>query len=97
MPKQGVDDAYDDALDAIKRVEKESRRYLEEIGTQYKCKAVWFGSDKRRFQLEVPDRVSVPREFELSSQRKGFKRYVNATTKVKFARNHMIPMFVFCS
>ena len=36
---------------------------------------VFWGTGKNRYQMEVPDRIQVPDEFELTSSRKGFKRY----------------------
>ena len=46
-------------------------------------KVTYFGSDKKRFQIEVPDNPSkkADNSYELVSQRKGFKRYWTATTK----------------
>jgi len=41
------------------------------------------GTAKNRYQLEVPDSVSgrVPSAYELSGQRKNYKRYVTEKTK----------------
>jgi len=54
---------------------------VESISARFRTKVSWFGSDKKRFQLEVSDKVSVPASFELSSSKKGFKRYITTETK----------------
>ena len=36
---------------------------------------VYWGTGKNRYQMEVPDRIKVPDDFQLTSSRKGFKRY----------------------
>jgi hypothetical protein len=42
------------------------------------------GSDKKRFQLEIPDSFTkkAGKDYELQGQRKGFKRYWTSETKV---------------
>ena len=42
------------------------------------------GSDRKRFQLEVPDACTkkAGKEYELQGQRKGFKKYWTSETKV---------------
>lgn len=47
-------------------------------------KVHYFGSDKKRYQLEVPDAASkrAGDGYELQSQKKGYKRYVTDETKV---------------
>jgi DNA mismatch repair protein MSH6 len=47
------------------------------------------GSDRKRFQLEVPDACSkkAGKEYELQGQRKGFKKYWTSETKVD---NHVV-------
>lgn len=49
------------------------------------------GSDKKRFQLEVPDSFTkkAGKDYELQGQRKGFKKYWTSETKVG-------PHSVFC-
>lgn len=46
----------------------------------------YFGSDKKRYQLEVPESAikRANSKYELVGQRKGFKRYVTEETKVNF-------------
>jgi len=44
----------------------------------------YFGSEKKRYQLEVPEGASkrAGDEYELCSQKKGYKRFVTDRTKV---------------
>lgn len=47
-------------------------------------KVNYFGSDKKRYQLEVPDAASrkAGDGYVLQNQRKGFKRFTTDRTKV---------------
>lgn len=44
----------------------------------------YFGSDKKRFQLEIPENRThkVNSEYQLEGTRKGYKRYSTTTTRV---------------
>lgn len=46
-------------------------------------KVTYWGSDKKRFQLEVPDHAAkrANDSYELVSQKKGFRRYWTQETK----------------
>lgn len=85
IPKDGIDEEFDNAKSSVIEVEEEAAAYLKEISKKLQCPVTYFGSDKKRFQLEVPDSVHVSKKFELSSSKKGFKRYYNATTKVNIS------------
>ncbi|ODM94564.1 DNA mismatch repair protein Msh6 [Orchesella cincta] len=80
-PRPGADEQFDNARQTVAEIQSEADEYLKDISRQLKARAVYFGSDKKRFQIEVPDYVKVSKEFEMSSGRKGFKRYYNAKTK----------------
>lgn len=82
IPKDGADSEYDQVQVDLEEVKNESERYLKQITGQLKTRVSYFGSAKNRFQLEVSDNTKVPREFELSSSKKGYKRYMTAETKV---------------
>ena len=57
----------------------------------YSCRKIdYFGSNKDRFQLQFPEAVcqrlgSMPKEFLLKSQRKGYKRFWTPYIQEKFA------------
>lgn len=51
-----------------------------------KIKVQYIGSDKKRYQLEVPESASkkAGNGYEIQNQRKGFKRFTTARTKVSY-------------
>lgn len=80
VPPEGFDPEFDDACADIARVEEELQEYLQEQRTSLKCKQiVYWGTKKEdRFQLEVPESVvnaKQPKEYELKSRKKGYKRF----------------------
>ncbi|XP_050439278.1 DNA mismatch repair protein Msh6 [Adelges cooleyi] len=83
FPELGMDDQYDGVLEKIKEVENELKVYLKEQCKHFGCNVVYFGSEKKRYQLEVPEAASkrAGEGYELQSQRKGFKRYITDRTK----------------
>ncbi|KAF6205210.1 hypothetical protein GE061_019377 [Apolygus lucorum] len=83
IPSAGVDPEYDQAMEEMKEIEKETKKYLAQQCAQFSCKVVYVGKDKTRFQLEIPDsKVSkVSDDYELVGQRKGFKKFSTAETK----------------
>lgn len=64
---------------------KDLDKYLEKQKQHFDANITFFGTDKKRYQIEVPEsRVKkVGPGYELQSQRKGFKRYYTAEAKVK--------------
>lgn len=42
----------------------------------------FIGTDKKRFQIEIPEKVTPLKNFELTGSRKGFKRYYSPEAKV---------------
>jgi DNA mismatch repair protein MSH6 len=53
------------------------------------------GSDKKRFQLEVPDNFTnkAGKHYELQGQRKGFKKYWTSETKA----SRLLVFYLFVS
>lgn len=84
IPKPGVDAEYDAVLDELSEIKYDLNEYLEQQRKHFGVKVNYFGSEKKRFQIEVPDSQlsKVTTKYELQSQRKGFKRYYTAETKV---------------
>jgi DNA mismatch repair protein MSH6 len=82
IPRPGVDEEFDSAQAAVNEVEADAAEHLKDVSKTLSIRVVYFGSDKKRFQLEVPESVRVPKEFEMSSSRKGYKRYYDAKTRV---------------
>jgi len=74
---------YDNAFEAVENILKEADVYLKEVRKLLSVsKITYVGSDKKRFQLEIPESVNVGENFEMSGHRKGFNRYTTQRTKV---------------
>ncbi|XP_056342747.1 DNA mismatch repair protein Msh6 [Oenanthe melanoleuca] len=78
-PKAGFDPDYDGALQDIKAVEEDLRKYLDQQRKLLGSKSVqYWGTGKNRYQMEIPESAvsrNLPEEYELRSSRKGYKRY----------------------
>ncbi|XP_066598080.1 probable DNA mismatch repair protein Msh6 [Prorops nasuta] len=88
VPKKGVDSEYDVVLKEIAHINQDLNDYLTEQSRHFGVKIKFHGTDKKRFQIEVPDSQvkKVGHGYELQSQRKGFKRYYTAEAKELLAR-----------
>lgn len=86
MPKKGVDVEYDSVLIELAEVKQDLERYLQKQRQHFGVKVTFHGTDKKRYQIEVPESQTkkVGSGYELQSQRKGFKRYYTAEGKVCF-------------
>ncbi|KAK9877845.1 hypothetical protein WA026_020077 [Henosepilachna vigintioctopunctata] len=75
IPKTGVDEDYDVVVKKIENILEETRMYLKEQEKFFGCKLNYFGSDKKRFQLEVPDTHNrkVTADYSLEGTKKGNK------------------------
>ncbi|XP_026761420.2 probable DNA mismatch repair protein Msh6 isoform X2 [Galleria mellonella] len=87
-PEQGVDQEYDSTLRAIKDIQEELKDYLAEQEKYFKCRLSYVGSDKKRYQIEVPQNAASKAgpDYHLEGARKGFKRYSTEKTKDLLAR-----------
>uniref|UniRef100_K3W7B0 DNA mismatch repair protein n=1 Tax=Globisporangium ultimum (strain ATCC 200006 / CBS 805.95 / DAOM BR144) TaxID=431595 RepID=K3W7B0_GLOUD len=86
VPPEGFDPEYDDACADIARVEGELQEYLAEQRTALRCKQIVYWGTKKddRFQLEVPESAvssKQPKEYELKSRKKGYKRFHTPTIR----------------
>ncbi|XP_015186133.1 PREDICTED: probable DNA mismatch repair protein Msh6 [Polistes dominula] len=88
VPKKGVDDEYDSVLSQMDEIKEDLDAYLAKQRKHFGVKVTFFGHDRKRFQIEVPDSQikKVGSGYELASQRKGFKRYYTAEAKELLAR-----------
>jgi len=77
IPAPNRNKDYDKAINDIKRIEKELENYLKSQSKAFGCTLTYTGSAKNRFQLEIPENrcKKIPEDFELTSSKKGFKRY----------------------
>lgn len=87
-PSPGVDKEYDTAIEDIKTANRELQDYLDEQKKLLGCRSItYWGTAKNRFQMEVPDSVHhVPDEYEVTSSKKGFKRYKTAEIERLFSK-----------
>ncbi|SPP75998.1 probable DNA mismatch repair protein Msh6 [Drosophila guanche] len=86
-PQPGMDAEYDLVMDRIDEIEKRLKTYLVEQERHFGCRVTYFGSDKKRYQLDVPESHAhkANKSYSLEGQAKGKKpsrRYTTAETKV---------------
>ncbi|XP_050687957.1 DNA mismatch repair protein Msh6-like isoform X2 [Eriocheir sinensis] len=83
IPHRGVDAEYDEALERLDSTKRSLADYLKEQCKYFGTKVVFWGNDKKRYQLEVPEHACrrAGDEYELISQRKGYKRYWTTATR----------------
>ncbi|XP_064540751.1 probable DNA mismatch repair protein Msh6 [Drosophila montana] len=85
-PQTGVDADYDEVQQRIADVQERLETYLTEQERHFGCRIVYFGSDKKRYQLEVPESHAhkANKSYALEGQLKGKKparRYTTTETK----------------
>ncbi|XP_058798739.1 probable DNA mismatch repair protein Msh6 [Phymastichus coffea] len=88
VPKHGVDKDYDAVLIEFEEIKKELNAYLDKQRKYFGVMVKYVGTDKKRYQIEIPDTQmkKVGRGYELQGSRKGFKRYTTAETKELLGR-----------
>ncbi|KAH0951034.1 hypothetical protein HN011_010133 [Eciton burchellii] len=88
VPKKGVDDEYDTVLTELAKNKKDLDKYLEKQKQHFGVKITFHGTDKKRYQIEIPESQvkKVGPGYELQSQRKGFKRYYTAEARELLTR-----------
>lgn len=88
IPSAGVDSEYDTAIAELSEIEKDLKVYLKTQCEYFGYKVTYVGSDKKRYQLEIPDSAvkKVGSSYEFQGQRKGFKKYYTAETKALLER-----------
>uniref|UniRef100_A0A915KC30 DNA mismatch repair proteins mutS family domain-containing protein n=1 Tax=Romanomermis culicivorax TaxID=13658 RepID=A0A915KC30_ROMCU len=75
---EGIFEDYDGTCSKVQQCEMALNKFLSKQKIRLSCSTItFFGSGKNRYSLEVPDNVApkIGSDFELQSQRKGFKRY----------------------
>jgi DNA mismatch repair protein MSH6 len=84
IPKAGVDAEYEAFNEKLKQIDEELKQHLREMRNMFNCEVKYIGNDKKRYQIEISEKSSkkVPSNFELTSSRKGFKRYYSPRGKV---------------
>ncbi|KAL4517804.1 hypothetical protein Ndes2526A_g02182 [Nannochloris sp. 'desiccata'] len=79
VPAAGVDAEYDAAEEAVKTSEAALADYLKELKAELGSRDVKYASlNKESHVIEVPEDLTVPREWESMQGKKGVKRYMNS-------------------
>lgn len=88
VPKKGVDEEYDSVLMEMAEIKDDLEKYLGKQRQHFGVKITFHGTEKKRYQIEVPESQvkKVGSGYELQSQRKGFKRYYTAEGKELLSR-----------
>jgi DNA mismatch repair protein MSH6 len=85
VPQDGVDPEFDGACAEISEIEAELAEYLSEQRTALRCRQISYWGKKKddRYQLEVPESAlsKQPKEYELKSRKKGYKRFHTPTIR----------------
>lgn len=92
-----MDDEFDYVNREVKSINDELQTYLKKQEKYFGCRLSFVGSDKKRFQIEVPDKNChrIDDNYHLEGQRKGYKRYHTEETKVKVAKlTELIEIFI---
>ncbi len=87
-PRQGIDPEYDQAKGEVAACEAELEQYLREMKRQTGISDLkYFGTNKDRFQIEVPIGQSgkVPSDWATKSQKKTHRRYWTSFIEKKLA------------
>lgn len=74
-PGKGVDKEYDACQNEIKDILEETEDYLKQQEKRFGCRICYFGNDKKRFQLEIPESNAkrADSSYILEGQKKGSK------------------------
>jgi DNA mismatch repair protein MSH6 len=81
VPKTGINREYDAVKEHIKAVQTELDEYLILQKQALKCHSLEYAHAKNRYEISVPEKINVPKEYSFSSCRQGFKRYITPTTQ----------------
>lgn len=83
IPSPGINEEYDSAIADIQQIEQDFAKYLKEQSKQLGCNLSYFGTARNRYQMEMPESKAkkLPVDFELTSSKKGYKRYWTDETK----------------
>ncbi|KAL7024587.1 hypothetical protein ACKWTF_013114 [Chironomus riparius] len=82
IPGRNADEEYDAVLDEIDTLETELKVYLKQQEKVVGCKLNYFGSDRKRYQMEVPEShfKKVPKVWNLENSKGKGKNAVNRYT-----------------
>lgn len=86
LPGARADEEYDAIVGEIEELEHEIEIYLKQQEKVIGTKLCYFGNDRKRYQIEVPESYckKIPKDYSLESSRKGknaVNRYTTDETK----------------
>ncbi|CAG9832099.1 unnamed protein product [Diabrotica balteata] len=84
IPRKGVVEEFDEVEDTIDSINKKLNDYLKEQSKFFGCSVKYVGTDRKRFQLEVPDNKShkATEKYRLEGSKKGAsKKFTTDTTR----------------
>ncbi|KAG2424293.1 hypothetical protein HXX76_014671 [Chlamydomonas incerta] len=84
VPEQGVDEAYDAAMEGMEAAERRLQEHLKELRSRLNCRELAYVSvNKDSHLLEVPEALAneLGGEFHLCGNRKGYKRFTSNRLK----------------
>lgn len=75
IPKPGMDEEYDRTVEELEEIKEKAADYLKSQEKKFGCKISYFGTDKKRYQLEIPERATknISLGYSLEGTRKGSK------------------------
>ncbi|XP_005181193.2 probable DNA mismatch repair protein Msh6 [Musca domestica] len=90
-PERGVDEDYDRVESKIQEIKDELEEYRIEQEKFFGCRVVYFGAERKRYQLEIPESNArkVNSKYALEGQKKGAKpsrRYTTEETRTFLKR-----------
>ncbi|VDP43056.1 unnamed protein product [Schistosoma mattheei] len=83
IPEPGIDPEYDESVSEIKRIVEDMNKFLLKWSKTFGTRLAYWGTGRNRYQIEIPESLAsrVPNSWQLSSQRKGVKRYTCSETQ----------------
>ncbi len=89
-PRVGIDEDYDRANETVNEIKAELAEQLLAVQRKYNERRICFSHAKMRYEIEIPEDLvkgnKKPREFELTSTRKGYERFHTPALKMLVER-----------
>lgn len=84
-PQRGIDAEFDEINDTVNAIKEELNEYLQDIVRRFKDRRISYSHAKNRYELEIPEEhvkgTKKPKDFEFSSARQGWQRFLTTKTK----------------
>jgi len=92
IPKKGLVKAYDEVIEAIDELEIDFDDFLISQQKKFKCPDIVYGTGTNKYNLEFPEKLAknLPDSYLLTSQKKGYKRYLTDELKKMIEKNDQL-------